>query len=237
MDVNIAHLLVWYLVFVFSTTCHEFAHSFAAYKGGDPTAYEGGQVSLDPLPHIQRSPFGMVIVPLISFVSAGWMIGWASAPYDAEWGKRHPLRYALMSLAGPATNLLLALIALGIMRLLLELGVFIVPHAVSFTQLVGLPVDDGSRTPLGALAMALSIMLNLNVLLGLFNLLPVPPLDGAGVLQGLAPRRTGPLYERMREIPMMSILGLLIAWQIFGYVADPAFRATLFLVHPGVRYH
>ena len=98
----IANLIVWYIVFVFSTTFHEFAHAFVAYKGGDLTAYEGGHVSLDPIPHIRRSPFGMVLVPLISFWQMGWMIGWASVPYDPEWGRRHPRRQALMSLAGPA---------------------------------------------------------------------------------------------------------------------------------------
>jgi Zn-dependent protease len=242
LDVNFAHLVVWYLVFVFSTTCHEFAHAFAAYRGGDPTAYEGGQMSLDPVPHIQRSPFGMVLVPLLSFVhsamqtGSGWMIGWASAPYDAEWGKRHPRRQALMSLAGPTANLILALVALGALRALLAFDVFVAPERVSFSEMVGLPGEGSTRSPLGALAMALSIMLNLNVLLCLFNLLPIPPLDGAGVVEGFAPRRTGPLYERMREIPMMAILGLVIAWQLFSYVAGPAFQITLRLVHPSIVY-
>ena len=72
---DIALGAVWYLVFLFSTTCHEAAHALAAKWGGDLTAFEGGQVTLNPIPHIRRSPFGMVIVPIASFALGGWMIG------------------------------------------------------------------------------------------------------------------------------------------------------------------
>jgi len=74
--------LVWYVVFLFSTTCHEASHSLAAKWGGDLTAFRGGQVTLNPLPHMKREPFGMLVVPLLSFLLGDWMIGWASAPYD-----------------------------------------------------------------------------------------------------------------------------------------------------------
>src|SRR5690606_2572064 len=94
-DFNVAHLVVWYLVFVFSTTFHEYAHAYLAFRGGDLTAYEGGVLSLDPLPHIQRSPVGMVIVPLISYIQLSWMIGWASVPFDPYWGRRYPRRQAV----------------------------------------------------------------------------------------------------------------------------------------------
>src|SRR5215831_2200677 len=67
--------LVWYVVFLFSTTCHEASHSIAAKWGGDLTAFHGGQVTLNPLPHMKREPFGMLIVPLLSFLLGGWMIG------------------------------------------------------------------------------------------------------------------------------------------------------------------
>ena len=67
--------VIWYVAFVFSTTLHEAAHAFAALKGGDPTAYEGGQVTIDPTPHIRRSPFGMVVVPILSLIVMGWPRG------------------------------------------------------------------------------------------------------------------------------------------------------------------
>jgi len=222
-------LLVWYLVFLFSTTFHEFSHAFLAYKGGDLTAYETGHVTLDPLPHIRRSPIGMVLVPLISYVQLGWMVGFASVPFNAEWGRQNPRRQALMSLAGPLANLFLALVALGAMRALLAAHVFVYADAQS-TQFVQ-ALNGGAHSPLNALAMALSVMLELNVVLFLFNLLPVPPLDGAGVLSGLFPQSVGSLYERMRRMPAFEFLGLLLAWQVFPYVARPAFRVMLSLLY------
>jgi Zn-dependent protease len=75
-----------YIVFLFSTTCHEASHALAAKIGGDSTAALGGQLSLNPIPHIRRSFFGMVIFPILSFfLLGGGMIGWASAPYDPLW--------------------------------------------------------------------------------------------------------------------------------------------------------
>jgi Zn-dependent protease len=231
MDLNFAHMAAWYVVFVFSTTFHEFAHAFVAYRGGDLTAYEGGQLSLDPLPHMRREPVGMVLVPLMSFVFAGWMIGWASVPFDPQWGRRHPLRQGLMSLAGPLSNLLLALIALGALKVLLATHVFDMPARMSFSQVVEAAGGGDARSPAAAGAMLLSILLNLNVLLFLFNLIPVPPLDGAGVMEGFFNKRLGPLYDRLREIPMMGLLGLLIAWKLFDFIAPPAVNVTLRLLY------
>ena len=78
--------------------------------------------------------------------------------------------------------------------------------------------------------------LNLNVLLFLFNLLPLPPLDGSGIVQGLMPNMFGGLIEGLRRNPVMSLLGLMIAWQVFDYVYRPAFDLLLRLLHPGVAY-
>ncbi len=218
---HIAELLVWYLVFVFSTTCHEAAHAWVAHRGGDPTAYAGGHASLDPLPHIRRSPAGMVVIPILSFLLYGWMIGWASVPLNPEWARRHPTRAALMALAGPMANLFLALVALVAMRVMLHSGVLAPNFASGFFDLVAVPGDTG-HSALGALARALSVMLGLNVTLFLFNLIPLPPLDGAAVVQGALPRAGGGLYARMRELPMAELLGLLVAWKLFPMLAEPA---------------
>lgn len=219
----IADLLVWYLVFVFSTTCHEAAHAWVAYRYGDLTAYSGGHVSLDPWPHIRRSPFGMVIIPLVSFLmnNGSWMIGWASVPVDPHWASRHPRRAAVMSFAGPLANLLLALTAFVTMVLLLNAGILERGYG-SIANIVQLPDGTDIRSPLGAVARGLSVMLGLNVILGVFNLIPLPPLDGASVLEGGAPKLVGGLYARMREIPAAEILGMLAAWQISPYVIGPA---------------
>src|SRR6267378_8641055 len=86
-----------YVVFLFSTTCHEAAHSLVAKWGGDLTAAEGDQVTLNPIPHIRRSPVGMVVIPILSFLLGGWMIGWASAPFDPNWQRQYPRRSAWMA--------------------------------------------------------------------------------------------------------------------------------------------
>lgn len=228
-EVNLASLAVWYLVFVFSTTCHEAAHAWAAYRGGDLTAYSLGHVTLDPTPHIRRSPFGMVVIPLMSYLFSGMMIGWASVPVNARWAASNPRRAALMSLAGPAANLLLAALAIVAMRLLVAGGVLVAPEAG--IPLVMVPDGTAPQSLLGALASALTILALLNVVLGLFNLVPLPPLDGASVLEGAAPRATAGMYQRLREIPAFDFLGLMIAWRFFPYVSDPALRFASNLLH------
>ena len=227
---DLAKLFVWYLVFVFSTTFHEFAHAWAAHKGGDPTAYQGGQLSLDPIPHVVRSPFGMVVVPLLSYLTLGWMLGWASVPFDPRWASRQPRRHALMSLAGPAANLLLCAVALGAIKALLAARLFQLPPTLGSDHLVEAAGSTQSSV-LGALAVGLSILLYLNALLGLFNLLPLPPLDGAGVVEGLAPRSVAPLFQKLRENSWLQLLGLLVAWKVFSYIAKPLAGLILRLVY------
>jgi len=228
---DIANMAVWYIVFVFSTTCHEAAHAWVAYRGGDLTAYSLGHVSLDPTPHIRRSPFGMLIVPIVSFLLQGFMIGWASVPVDRRWATDHPRKAAVMSLAGPMANLLLAALALLAMRLLVSAEVLQAPTSTTYQNLVTVPEGFAQNSLLGALARALSVTLVLNVLLGLFNLVPIPPLDGAGVLEGAAPPTTTRLYDRLREVPAFEFLGLMIAWRFFPYVSNPALSFVVDLLH------
>src|SRR5512139_3777627 len=107
MDSDLIYAPLWVVFFIFSATVHEAAHAWAAKRGGDLTAYQGGQVSLGPWPHIRREPFGMVVLPVLSLALAGWPFGFASTPYAPVWADRHPRRAALMALAGPAANLAL----------------------------------------------------------------------------------------------------------------------------------
>jgi Zn-dependent protease len=215
---KLPEFLLMYLVFVFSTTFHEFAHAWVAHRGGDDTAYVGGHVTLDPTPHIRRSPLGMVLIPIFSYLQAGWMIGWASVPFDPVWGSRHPLRQALMSLAGPAANFILAALALVALRLLIDAGVYL---PTGGRYLIGLPEGVSWSSPWAALGFALANLFKLNVVLGLFNLIPLPPLDGAGVAEGVFPRQLGALYGRLREVPMIEILGVLAASALFSEYAGP----------------
>jgi Zn-dependent protease len=112
------------------------------------------------------------------------------------------------------------------MRLLVAADVFS-PSAYGVT----VPDGEEMNTLLGALARGLSVMLVLNVILGLFNLIPLPPLDGASVLEGAAPRATASLYQQLREVPAAEFLGLMIAWRFFPYVSEPALDFVAGLLH------
>ncbi|HTA47777.1 MAG TPA: site-2 protease family protein [Bryobacteraceae bacterium] len=201
-----------YVVFLLSTTCHEAAHALVAKWGGDTTALQGGQVSLNPLPHIRREPFGMVIMPLLGIATQTGLIGWASAPYNAEWAQKHPKHAARMSAAGPVANFGISILAAIIMRIGLSAGWFI-PVTASFSRIVA-PATEGGASD--GVATILSLFFSMNILLGVFNLIPFPPLDGYGVL-GLFTSESGALRLQELRIKMgaFSFLGLVIAWQVF----------------------
>lgn len=216
--------VLWYVVFLLSTTCHEAAHAFLANLGGDPTAFHGGQASFNPLPHIRREPFGMVIFPWLSFLAGGWMMGWASAPYDPYWSQRHPHRAARMALGGPGANLVLAMLAGVGIHLGLATGIFQRPEYIRFEHIVQ-PASAGFWE---AAAVILSILFSLNVLLAAFNLLPLPPLDGWSAAGLLLPESGARKLEEMgTSFGAFRILGLIVAWQVFGYLYPPIFGFSL----------
>jgi len=221
-----------YVVFLLSTTCHEASHALVALWGGDRTALEGGQVTLNPIPHIRREPFGMVIMPLLGIATGSGLIGWASAPYDPLWSIRHPKRAAWMSLAGPAANYTLAAIAGLAMRIGMAMGVF-VPTGQTFTRIVAAASTDGMAD---SVATVLSVFFSLNVLLGTFNLIPFPPLDGYGVL-GLFVTEGGArrLQEWRMNMRGFAIIGLIVAWRFFPAVYGPVFNTAIDMVYAGVH--
>lgn len=231
---RVAEFAVWFVVFLFSSTLHEAAHALLAKLGGDETAYEGGQVSLSPLPHIRREPLGMLLVPMMTFFFAGYLMGWASTPYDPDWARRHPARQALMSAAGPVANLLLAAAAGMALYLLIGSGIFVSPHTLTLGHLADPAPRYGADTLLNPAAAVLSVALSLNLLLFVFNLLPIPPLDGSGVLHGLLPGSFGRLVDAMRGNPVMSLVGLVAAWQIFPYIVAPIFAMVREVLYPGL---
>ena len=225
--------ILWYVVFLLSTTAHEASHALAAKLGGDLTAFHHGQVSLNPIPHIRREPFGMVLLPILSYATGGWMMGWASAPYDPVWQLKHPRRAAWMSLAGPAANFTLVLIAGIAIHAGITLGAFQAPDSANFQRVV----EASSPGFAEGAAKFLSLLFSLNVLLGAFNLLPVPPLDGYSAL-GLfltddGARRLEGLRQSVRSF---SFIGLLVCWQIFGKLYDPLFTFALRALYPTLHY-
>lgn len=200
--------IVWYVAFVVSATFHEAAHALLAMLGGDRTAYYGGQVTLNPLPHMQREPFGMILLPVVSlYVSmqrgAPFCFGYASTPINPLWAWRNPRKAALMSLAGPAANLLLAALAFGV------LWFAGAPHAGAV---------DSIRQIAGT-------FLFLNLLLFVFNLIPLPPLDGVGVLGGFVPPLRS-FYDGLARLPYIGIVTFIVANELIPSVFLPLYRTV-----------
>jgi Zn-dependent protease len=224
--------VMWYIVFLFSTTCHEGAHSLIAKLGGDSTAFHGGQVTLNPLPHIRREPVGLVVVPILSYFVAHWMIGWASAPYDPEWQARYPRRAAWMALGGPAANFSLVLLSAIAIRAGIFFQVFGMPDSVSFTHVVE-PIGPGIA---GFGATFLSIVFVLNLLLGTFNLLPVPPLDGNTGITLFMNGETALRFLNWSRTQGFGMIGLILAWYAYDKMFPYIFRFALAALYPGSHW-
>jgi Zn-dependent protease len=222
----------WYAIFLLSLTFHESAHAFAAAILGDRTAYYYGQVTLDPLPHIRREPFGMVIVPIISFLLSGWMIGWASTPYDPQWAQTFRRKAALMSLAGPAANLILVLLAAFIIRIGILAGFFHIPAAVTFDHVTA----AASKGLANGLAVLVSILFSLNLILLVFNLIPLPPLDGSNILMFFLSEQAAERYRNFLYRPTNAIIGLIIAWQVFDVLFGYVHAFAINMLYPGFSY-
>lgn len=230
---KLADGLLWYVAFLFSTTLHEASHAFAAFRLGDRTAYEGGQLTLNPIPHIRREPFGTVVVPVVSFLLGGWMIGWASVPYDPQWAYDNPRSSAKMSAAGPAANLLLALLAALAIRLGMMWGLFFPPDSIDYAHVIG-ATREGTLTTVAAF---INVLFSLNLLLFIFNLLPIPPLDGSGVVPIFLREDRARKYLTLVRNPSFSFLGIVVAWNIFGYVYHPLHLGVINLLFLGEAHY
>lgn len=204
---------IWFVATLLSLTLHEAMHALLGKLGGDDTAAD--QVTLDPTPHIRREPFGMLVVPILSFIAmgGGWMIGWASAPYDPRWAAAHPKRSAIMALGGPLGNFLIAGIAAGIIHAMIAAGEW----EIGRTSLEAIVLDASGEAT--ALTTFVSILFSVNVLLGTFNLLPVPPLDGYAVVPLFLTKRATHKWFGLFQDRSAALIGIVIAWVIFGRIA------------------
>ena len=201
----ISTIIILVFTLLFAITVHEASHGWAAYKLGDPTAYSLGRVTLNPIAHID--PIGTVIFPFIMLIMGLVPIGWAKPVPVNPLNLRNPRRDNLwISLAGPASNLavaIAALISIVILKLISPDVVYFL--RASLSQMGGL---NRGFFPLGVLALILYYLAYVNCLLAVFNLIPLPPLDGSGILMGFLSEETSQKYERIRPFGFIIILAL-----------------------------
>ena len=190
-----------FLVLIFSLSFHEAAHAWMADRLGDPTARLLGRLTLNPLSHIDW--IGTVLFPLLAMVSGLPLIGWAK-PVPVSWANlRSPRRdFAVVAIAGPISNLILAVGAAAVLVPLLSGG--------------GLGADGSLSRPAVVLLMAV----NLNVLLAVFNMIPVPPLDGGNVLSGIVPESVARGIDTLRPYGFLILYALMFTG-VLGRIAYP----------------
>jgi Zn-dependent protease len=202
-------IALWLLPLVFAIVFHEVAHGWTAYAFGDPTAKEARRLSLNPLRHVD--PIGTIVLPLILAVAHGPIFGWAKpVPVRAERLRNPRVQMMLVGLAGPGMNFLLAILS----AMLLGLGVI----TSDFLQQM------------------LVNFIAVNLFLGLFNLLPIPPFDGSHVVAGLLPERLARPYRQLGRWSMLIFFTLLLILptvfkvNIVSAVVMPPFMALLRLL-------
>lgn len=213
------------LVVLLSLSMHEAAHAITAWWLGDGLARSLGRVTLNPLAHID--PFGTVLLPLILVMAGGPVFGYARpVPVRVESLPRHRRAHILISLAGPGSNLLLGAVSLMV---LLALGCVVrmtVPQAVvtgfsAFSFSAPIQASGFALAPVfGAFCTILKLSFIINIVLAIFNLIPIPPLDGSWVLEHLFPRSLGRLYARVRPYGFLIFLGA-IYMGLFDYLVVP----------------
>lgn len=190
---NLERLLIWLPVLIFSVVCHEVAHAWVARREGDDTAYMLGRITLNPIPHID--PLGSILLPgILALTGAGFIFGWARpVPVNPRNFRNYKRGDILVSLAGVTVNFLLA-----ILFALLLVPVFFLARSM----------PEMARTWEIMQSMFVSGVV-LNIVLTLFNLIPIPPLDGSHVLYHLLPPRLGMRYREMGRYGMLVLMALL----------------------------
>lgn len=201
---DIAQIAIGFTVLLFSLTVHEMAHAWTADRLGDPTARILGRVTLNPIAH--ADPIGTVLFPLIAMVTGAPLIGWAKpVPVDIRRLRHHERDYVLVAAAGPASNIIMAVSA-----------------AVILAALPISPVVLGETNTSAPLAAFLTRMVVLNVLLAVFNMLPIPPLDGGNVLSGLLPRHIAAMFDQIRPYGFLLLYAVILTDAFIYLVARPS---------------
>ncbi|MBV9926850.1 MAG: site-2 protease family protein [Acidobacteria bacterium] len=218
---------MYVVVLLLAISAHEAAHAWMSYRYGDDTAYLLGRVTLNPVAH--TDPIGTLLIPIINFVGAVGMgvfvplIGWGKpTPVNPLRWRNKDVANVMVSLAGIMANLLLALIGFVILKVCLHTG------------MIGLGYTGRFGTFEDAAFMLLTRVLTMNLSLAVFNLLPVPPLDGSKVLYSLLPASAGPTLEAMERFSFIILIGLMY-FGVVGAIMSPIMRVVEYFLLAGLR--
>jgi Zn-dependent protease len=204
-------------VVLFAITVHEASHGLAALKKGDPTAYQLGRITLNPIRHID--PVGTILLPLILIIMGAPPFGWAKPVPVNPLNLKNPRKDNLIiSIAGPASNISVALIAFVILKILMALD----PRLFY--------AGGGISSLLSPLVTIVYYTIVINVILAFFNLIPIPPLDGSGVVMGLISEEAAQKYEQIRPYGFF-ILILLIMTGFIGRILGVVLRIVNALIY------
>ena len=204
-DIDFARVFIAFIVLLFSLTVHETAHAWTADRLGDSTARLLGRVSLNPIVH--ADPIGTILFPLLGMLGAApFLIGWAKpVPVNVQ-RLRHGRRdYVLVAAAGPLSNLVLA-----------------VGASTALSLLTVSPMRVGEPNVSAPLAALLSQAMTMNVLLAVFNMIPIPPLDGGNVLMGLLPPRLAASVNYVRPYGFILLYVLMLTGRLWDIIGPPS---------------
>jgi Zn-dependent protease len=222
--IDVGNLIIFFIVLLFSLSFHEAAHAWTSNRFGDDTGKLQGRITLNPIAHID--PIGTILFPLLSAVVGIPLLGWAKPVQTNPRLWRDKTKANIMvSAAGPLSNFILAVIAFVIIKLLIMSGVLML-NGGYYTLVVAAP---GQPVYMSALAVLLSVLLMLNVLLGVFNFIPVPPLDGSHILEELLPSGMAEAYYQVRPFGFI-LLYLLMMLGVFSAIFVPVYKAVFYLL-------
>lgn len=224
MSLETYQIVFQIVAFLFAISVHESAHAWTAYRCGDDTARLLGRITLNPIKHID--PVGTILMPALAMLTRlPFLIGWAKpTPVDPRQFK-HPVRDdILVSLAGPISNLLVAVGAVIVMAIISFSGDF--GHAV--VKIIGSGGIPDSRSPVVPLVLLADSFLFINILLAAFNVIPIPPLDGSHVIRHFLPEGVRRAYDMMGMFGL--ILLMLAGGRILRVIAAPIFVVFDFVI-------